>query len=58
MPAAYIRNRKLREIYKKEETEEEDSSSYDSDRMRLFGSPSISNWFGTRDNRRGRKFKT
>ena len=58
MPAGYIRNRKLREIYKKEESESESDSLSESDSggMRLFSSPSTTRWFGdTRGKRRGRK---
>ena len=56
MPAAYIRNRKLREIYKKEESESDSLSKSDSGGMRLFSPPSTS-WLGdTRGKRRGRKF--
>ena len=55
MPAGYIRNRKLREIYKKEESEADSLSESDSGGMRLFRSPST-RWFGdTRGKRRGRK---
>ena len=56
MPAGYIRNRKLREIYKKEESESDSLSESDSGGMRLFNSPSTTRWFGdTRGKRRGRK---